>query len=202
MKFRMFNVKNVILSMILCGTTSFSFLYADNLKECESLEEKVQGCVLKTYYDNGNLEEETPYKNDKEEGTRRFYYKSGKLASELSYRNGKREGIAKKYFENGNLWIEISFENDSVKNARIDYYESGDILAEIPYNADDNINGIIKAYDKGKNLIWQANAQNGKLISGKCISGKVMTNAHLMKLTSDINGFQSDSHYWNSICEK
>lgn len=48
--------KNVTLSMILCTVSLlFSLLHADNLKECESEEDK-KLCVVKQNYDNGNLE--------------------------------------------------------------------------------------------------------------------------------------------------
>ena len=45
MGFKKFNGKNAILSMILCGVASFSLLHANNLKECQSEEDKKSGCV-------------------------------------------------------------------------------------------------------------------------------------------------------------
>lgn len=45
MGFKKFNGKNAILSMILCSVASFSLLYANNLKECQSEEDNKSGCV-------------------------------------------------------------------------------------------------------------------------------------------------------------
>ena len=55
MGFKKVKSKNAILSMILCSAASFSLLHADNLKECESEEDKKAGCIEKVYDENGNL---------------------------------------------------------------------------------------------------------------------------------------------------
>ena len=55
---------------------SFSILHAETLKECKSEADKISGCVVKEYYENGNLEIEIPYKNDKREGMVKWYYKN------------------------------------------------------------------------------------------------------------------------------
>ncbi len=70
-------VKNVFLSMILCSVASFSLLHADNLKECESEEDKKAGCVEKVFYENGNLFIETPYKNGVIHGVKKVILKAG-----------------------------------------------------------------------------------------------------------------------------
>lgn len=183
--------KNVFLSMIVCSITSFSLLHADNLKECESEEDKKAGCVEKAYYDSGDLTMERPYKNGTENGVAKEYYDNGNLMLETPYKNGKREGMGKRYYESGNIHIEKPFKNDTTEGIEKHYYESGDILAEIPYT-----NGIVKFYNKEKDLIWQATAQNGKLTSGKCSTGgKVMTNAHLTRLAKEINVGISGNDY-------
>ncbi len=81
------------------------------------------------------------------------------------------------------------------------YYRSGDIFSKMPYT-NGKINGIVKVYYKGNKLIWQANAQNSKLISGKCANGKAFTNAHLARLTNEINQDSVGGAYWYDICEK
>ena len=176
MGFKKFKSKNVFLSMILCSVASFSLLHADNLKECESEEDKKAGCVVKEYYDNGNLKAETPYRNGKAEGVGKFYKENGNLELEIPYKNGQMEGTSKIYYPNGDIFAEKPFKNDKV-------------------------NGIVKVYYEGKKLIWQANAQNGKLVSGKCSSGKAFTSAHLTRLTNEINEGKW-GRYWYDICEK
>lgn len=88
MGFKKFKSKNVFLSMILCSVASFSLLHADNLKECQSKEDKKAGCVGRQYHDAkaimdgyyvANLKLEIPYKNDKINGIVRFYNKEKSL---------------------------------------------------------------------------------------------------------------------------
>lgn len=225
MRFGKLMGKNVFFSMIVCSVTSFSLLHADNLEECESEEDKQAGCVEKVYDDNGNLTMEQPYKNGvlhgigkmyygsgileaempvkngKVEGIYKRYYESGSLSAEKAFKNGKAEGIGKQYYEDGNLGYEIPFKNDKREGVAKVYYPNGDIFAEIPYT-NDKINGMIKCYNEEKRLIWQATAQNGKIISGKCVSGKVTTNAHLARLTNEIDEFEIGGDYWYDICKQ
>ncbi len=119
----------------------------------------------------------------------------------MPLKNGEREGIVKEYDEYGNLMFESPYNNGKLEGMTTFYYSSGDIFAEIPYT-NDKVNGIIKAYNEGKKLIWQANAQNGKLVSGKCSSGKALTNAHLTRLTNDISELKRGGDYWYDICKK
>ena len=41
------------------------------------------------YYENGNLKEEAPFKNGKQEGLAKFYYENGDLAKEITFKDGK-----------------------------------------------------------------------------------------------------------------
>ena len=142
----------VFLSSVTFTACSVSFATPNTseLKECKSEEDRKVGCIVKRYYENGNLESETPYKN------------------------GVFEGIVKLYYENGNIASEIPFMNDEV-------------------------HGSVKFYSK--KLILQANAQNGKLINGKCANGKILTNAHLARINKAINEGYANEDSWLEICE-
>lgn len=45
--------------------------------------------LVKTHYEDGNLQVETPYKNGKGEGISKTYYANGNLKSEINYKDGK-----------------------------------------------------------------------------------------------------------------
>lgn len=92
-------------------------------------------------------------------------------------------------------------ENEKKDGVDKHYCRSGDIFSKMPYT-NGKINGIVKVYYKGNRLIWQANAQNSKLISGKCANGKAFTNAHLTRLANEINQNITGGDYWYDICEK
>ena len=88
----------MFLKSVLIGFLSFSILHAETLKECKIEADKISGCVVKEYYENGKLERETPYKNGKKEGMTKWYRWNGNLAGEIPYKNDK---ASKQYYENG-----------------------------------------------------------------------------------------------------
>lgn len=47
--------------------------------------------IEKKYYDNGNLESETPYVNGEIYGIQKIYYKNGNLESEIPFVNGEKQ---------------------------------------------------------------------------------------------------------------
>ena len=120
----------MLLKSVFIGFLSLAILHADTLKECKNETDKMSGCAEREYYKNGNLEFETPYKNDKREGIAKGYYESGNLWSEIPYKNGKREGIVKWYNESGNLWKEIPYKNGETEGIEKWYYQNGNLKEE------------------------------------------------------------------------
>lgn len=60
--------------------------------------------LIKTYYANGALNEETEYKNDKKNGRQRVYYYNGKtIVAERYFLENKRVGIHTTYDGSGHL---------------------------------------------------------------------------------------------------
>ena len=59
---------------------------------------------IKTYYEDGTLETETPI-NDKGEyeGSSKRYYPSGKLELTAEYKNNLQNGLTIAYYENGQI---------------------------------------------------------------------------------------------------
>ncbi|WP_372446177.1 toxin-antitoxin system YwqK family antitoxin, partial [Helicobacter bilis] len=112
--------------------------------------------------ENGKLERETPFKNDKAEGIAKEYYESGELRAETPFKNDKREGIEKWYYWNGNLMAEISYLN---------YYFHGDMTY----------------YTEDKKLLALVKAENGRITSGKCFNDKVLTDKEI----DDLSGLKS-----------
>ena len=179
------------------SSVAFTTLNAGELKECKSEEDKKVGCIEKEYYKNGNIKIETPYKNGVIEGVGKIYSEGGNLGVEMPLKNGKAEGIGKEYYESGNLNIESPYKNGKMEGIQKYYYENGNILSEIPF-MNDKVHGSVKFYSK--KLLWQANAQNGKLINGKCTNGKTLTNAHLARINKDINEGKIEGDFWLEVC--
>ena len=68
--------------------------------------------IIKSYYDNGALKEDIPYKDGKENGIAKGYYPNGNLEAEISSKDNKLEGLSKTYHENGNLRTEINYKDN------------------------------------------------------------------------------------------
>ena len=68
-------------------------------------------------------------KMTKQKAQQKWYYENGNLEFEIPYKNNKREGIVKVYFENGNLMAEIPHKNDEAHGNLKYYTEDGELLA-------------------------------------------------------------------------
>ena len=111
--------------------------YAENLKECLSEEDKIQGCVKKLWFSNGyGLVLETPYKNGKLDGIeKRYYLNNGNLEQETPYKDGKLDGIAKYYSKNGNLIATMTYKKGEAISAKC---ANGKVLSgEYPFSLDE-----------------------------------------------------------------
>lgn len=158
------------IKLALSAIITCSIGYAENLKICQSQEDKIQGCLERIYtgaalipYQYGafmrtacDCAYEFPYKNGKIEGIAKAY-SDKKLVGTYPYKNGKLDGIAKWYYENGNLRIETPHKDGKQDGVEKWYYGNGDLIAASTY-------------------------KNEKIISGKCGDSKAFSNAHLHNL--------------------
>ena len=198
------------IKLALSVIITCSMGYAENLKICQSEEDKIQGCLERIYtggalipYQYGafmrtgcNCAYEFPYKNGKIEGIAKAY-SDKKLVGTYPYKNGKLDGIAKWYYENGNLRIETPHKDGKQDGVEKGYDENGNLERETPYK-NDAIDGVEKRYYENGDLIAEITYKNEKIISGKCGNGKQFSNAHLHNL---------EKHYdidfiIKKICEK
>ena len=103
-------MKKILLYAMSCVALC-ACIQAQTLQECKSEQDKISGCVQKKYYENGNLEIETPYQNGKLHGVEKEYDENGILMREIPYKNDKIHGVVKEYLANGNVWDETSYKN-------------------------------------------------------------------------------------------
>ncbi|MDY5950049.1 MAG: toxin-antitoxin system YwqK family antitoxin, partial [Helicobacter sp.] len=214
----------MLLKSVFMALFSFSILHADTLKECKTEADKISGCVVKEYDENGKLEIEIPYKNDKAEGIAKVYYENGNLEFETPFKNDKIEGIAKVYFESGNLNIEIPYKNGKKEGIKRWYYANGNLEGEIPYKngkregtakeydkmgnlqiemsfLNDMLQGDIRFYITDKKLLALLKVENGEFISGKCFDDKVLTDKEIDDLSRP-KSIEESINYLKEICSK
>lgn len=105
--------------------------------------------VKKTFYDNGQIEYETPYINGKKEGVEKHYRKNGCLLYETPYRNDQAEGIQKMYFcydsVKPSLIKETPIKNGKVEGIVKAYHTNGRLSRETPYRNGER-EGVEKRY--------------------------------------------------------
>ena len=126
-------------------------------------DDKLHG-VRKWYYSDGNLYQEDNYKDGKLHGVRKSYYSDGNLDLEENYKDGKLHGVRKSYYSDGNLSTEYNWENGKLHGECKDYYEQGNLKMIYNYK-DDKLHGVHKFYDGKGNLVREKNYENGELIT-------------------------------------
>lgn len=78
----------------------------------------------KTFFDNGQLTEQTFYKNGRREGKRLIYSEEGKLMKEFTYEDDLLHGVTKYYDLDGKLQIEGNYKKNK-KDGVWKYYRDG-----------------------------------------------------------------------------
>lgn len=81
--------------------------------------------MRKSYFDNGQVNMETPLLNGVEDGLGKIYYADGKLMNEIQYKKGEPIYV-KQYYPTGKLMRE----DDKVKQTWKQYDEEGKLVAE------------------------------------------------------------------------
>jgi len=111
---------------------------------------KIEG-VLRSYWPNGDLMNETIVINGKAEGNSTSYHTNGSIRSRVFFRNGKVEGVVRSYSEEGALYSEMIYKDGKREGIAMHYYENGNIKTQFLYEKDKLL--ITKTYDQDSNLI-------------------------------------------------
>jgi len=77
--------------------------------------------IYKRFFPKGNPMYETPYKNGKIHGLRKWWHDNGQLWDETPYVNGEVRGITKGWYNDGQLRYETSYKNNLQHGARINF---------------------------------------------------------------------------------
>lgn len=105
--------------------------------------------IVQKFYEDGNLEIESEFKEGILDGVSKSYYKNTKLEMEGSYTEGRKNGVFKEYYENG----------EEIGTTRV-YYENGKLKEEIPYT-NGVINGHHIQYSKNGKVLKKTFYDNG-----------------------------------------
>lgn len=99
--------------------------------------------LFKSFYKNGKVKLEVPYKNDKKWGTQTKYYETGEVESTIIYKDGAKFYTAKFYAKDGKLKKTIYFDvNKMIRRTEFSYYNNGKIKTELTYSTKEASYGI------------------------------------------------------------
>jgi antitoxin component YwqK of YwqJK toxin-antitoxin module len=147
-------------------------------------------CIIKSYYNSGNLKEETKFHIDENiysldditdpyehTGTRKVYYENGNIKTDETFDKQHLTTIYKRYYENGNLAKERIYDPELKHFFLKLYAEDGTIIEESTYKYvqmpkkwrhsenEPILDGVYKKYVAGKNFpIINAIYENDKEI--------------------------------------
>ena len=99
------------------------------------------------YYDNGNNQEISNYKNGKREGVTTWYNRDGAKRMMITYKDGLFEGKQETYYPTGGVKTSKMFKNNVEEGAAFEYYEGGDMKSEATYKKG-VLSGKVKTYDE------------------------------------------------------
>ena len=106
-------------------------------------DQKIQNREIKTtYYQNGNIEYKSEFKNGDLDGITKYWDKSENLISEATYSNGKLHGLLLSYFSDGTVKSRVNyyygqkhgneeFFYDNGQLQSLTEYEEGEVIFEI-----------------------------------------------------------------------
>ena len=120
----------------------------------------VKDGFYKTWYENGQININAEYENNKRNGNYKVWYKSGQLQQDLNYSNDSLDGKQIKYHKNGNILWEGQANNGSFEGLVTEYYENGQKKSEKIFK-DDKIDGPFKYWNSDGSISIDGNYVNG-----------------------------------------
>ena len=76
-------------------------------------------------YKDGQKQNESNYKDGKEDGLYLGWYESGQKSSEANYKDGKLDGLTTGWYENGQKKIEANYKDGKMYGLQVMWHENG-----------------------------------------------------------------------------
>jgi antitoxin component YwqK of YwqJK toxin-antitoxin module len=125
---------SIVLSIVLILLSCSGENSKKKNKSPKKDEKALKDGVTKSYYADGKLRAEVPFKNGRRNGLAVEYYNNGKKYLEINYVNGRNHGLSTRYYDTGGLYEETMYENGEMHGIRKRYRKDGKLSAEAPYN--------------------------------------------------------------------
>lgn len=118
------------------------------------------------YYENGNLEKETLFKDGVKDSIMTEYCENGSKGAETAFRNGVRNGVTHELFRNGQIAFEGVCVDDKFEGLSTWYYRNGKIQQRgyrhlgkdtgrwVYYDTLGALTGVLDHYPAGRNRYY------------------------------------------------
>ena len=135
-----------------------------------------------TYYEGGSLYKVMPYRNHQADGMSYEFNRSGRLVETTQYFEGMRHGDARGYYESGNVKFKASYSLDLLHGLYQTYYDALDQVQSNVFYEKGKRSGPGMFYDEQGKQIYEVTFKDDKAVSGKCTSGRKLTNEELARI--------------------
>lgn len=131
-------------------------------EEGSYLDNKKIGIWIK-YYPNGNKKHELTFTNNQPNGYAKFYYKDGLLQEEGMWKDNKWVGEYRYYHENGNLFYNWVYNSQGKREGTQQYFfENGNLMIEGTWK-EGSESGLLKEYYENGSLKAEKQFATGKI---------------------------------------
>jgi len=117
--------------------------------------------VVRQYYGNHRVKEETEFRDGRAHGRSTKYYPEGETLEESTYTRGMKHGPAKTYLREGQLWLEAHYKNGKLHGTFTSYHDNGNVESEVHYRNGEP-HGFHATYDRCGNLVEEGRFGQGK----------------------------------------
>lgn len=121
--------------------------------------------IYKSYYENGEVFEESTYLNDTLTGVRKLFHPNGVLMIEEHYQKGQFEGEYRSWYDDGTPESEGQYAGNAMSGLWKRYYRTGQIHQELTFS--DNLeNGPFRTWHPNGNLMEEGTYLEGDNLHG------------------------------------
>ena len=113
------------------------------------------------WYENGHKKGEAKFKDGKADGLRTFWYENGQIESEVNLKDGKQDGIETHWYENGQYLKEQRNWKDGKLMSIVAWKPDGEKCPET--NVKDG-NGVLVVYEEDGTEKARATFKDGELV--------------------------------------
>ena len=114
--------------------------------------------IWKSYYLNGNPNQEVSWEDSKKNGIEKSWYENGELYNEVNYKEGYKNGLNEVFYDNGQVELSGNWNEGRKYGTWKKYNKNGQLIEEIDYTQEYASEHYKKVYENGiliqEGIVW------------------------------------------------